>query len=260
MSEFPILEFDPEKKANIEPRHYATQSPIPPGVVLCFFHEVLRELVDAGTLQTVGHFGTENGPMPIYELEFQGGKVTVMNPFVGAPIAAGILEELIAHGGQYCIAVGGAGALKKELVESTLVIPTAAVRDEGVSYHYLPPSREATPHPTAVQAIVDTLKEHQIPFHFGKTWTTSAFYRETVARRDQRLAEGCEVVEMEAAAFFAVAQFRGIPMAQFLYAGDLVVPEGWDGRAWNNRLDHRRNLFWLAVEACIRLGRLLTDA
>ena len=230
MEDYPIFEFDPDQSAIIEPRAYATEYPIPEGMVLCFFHEVLQKLAEAEILTVLGYLRSENGPMPIYQLDASGQKLTVMNPFVGAPIAAGDLEELIAHGGKNGIA-------------------------EGVSYHYLPPSREAQAHPKAVQVIVDVLQQKNLPFVLGKTWTTSAFYRETVARREKRLKEGCVVVEMEAAAFFAVAQFRQVPFGQLLYAGDLVVPEGWDGRRWNTRFEHRENLFWLAVEACLKLGK-----
>ncbi|MFN7035493.1 MAG: purine-nucleoside phosphorylase, partial [Bellilinea sp.] len=90
-------------------------------------------------------------------------------------------------------------------------------------------------------------------YSLAKTWTTDGIYRETVARRAKRLAEGCQVVEMEAAAFFAVAQFRGVTFGQLVYGGDLVVPEGWDSRHWHKRADDRERIFWLAVQACLRL-------
>jgi uridine phosphorylase len=60
-------------------------------------------------------------------------------------------------------------------------------------------------------------------------------------------------VEMEAAALMAVAQFRNVELGQIVYAGDLVIPDGWDKRAWNFRLSDRTLLFEMAVEACIRL-------
>ena len=71
-----------------------------------------------------------------------------------------------------------------------------------------------------------------MPFVTGKTWTTDGLYRETRGKVDRRVAEGCLTVEMEAAAFFAVAAFRGVSFGQLLYAGDdlsgdagLCVPE-----------------------------------
>jgi len=69
----------------------------------------------------------------------------------------------------------------------------------------------------------------------------------------RRKAEGCIVVEMEAAAFFAVAQFRGVPFAQLLYGGDDVSSSEWDSRLWDTHTNVREKLFWLATEACLLL-------
>jgi uridine phosphorylase len=129
----------------------------------------------------------------------------------------------------------------------------SAVRDEGTSYHYLPNGREVKAHPQAVTALQVVLSERELDFLTGKAWTTDAIYRETEARRASRLAEGCQVVEMEAAALFAVAEFRRVILGQIVYGGDLVVPEGWDGREWHKRGDDRSLLFWLAVQACLKL-------
>ena len=111
-----------------------------------------------------------------------------------------------------------------------VIVATAAVRDEGTSYHYLPASREVAPTDDAVAAIVATLERHEIPFVTGKTWTTDALYRETRGKVARRAAEGCLTVEMEAAAFFAVARFRGVSFGQMLYAGDDLSGDAWDDR------------------------------
>jgi uridine phosphorylase len=134
-----------------------------------------------------------------------------------------------------------------------VVVPLAAVRDEGVSYHYLPPSREVEAASAAVTAIQSTLERHAVPYLLGKTWTTDGIYRETHARMARRRAEGCLTVEMEAAAFFAVAQFRGVACGQLLYGGDDLSGEVWDGRQWQKDASVREKLFWLAAEACLLL-------
>jgi len=88
----------------------------------------------------------------------------------------------------------------------------------------------------------------------GKTWTTDAPYRETLAKVQRRKSEGCVVVEMESAAFFALAQFRGVTFAQILYGGDDVSGDHeWDNRAWQSQTPVREKLFWLAAEACLSL-------
>ncbi len=68
-----------------------------------------------------------------------------------------------------------------------------------------------------------------------------------------RRSEGCITVEMEAAAFFAVARFRGVTFAQMLYGGDDVSGEEWDHREWHKRRSVREDLLWLAAEACLLL-------
>jgi uridine phosphorylase len=130
----------------------------------------------------------------------------------------------------------------------------AAVRDEGTSYHYLPAGREVPAGQKATAALEQALRQRGLEFIRGKAWTTDGLYRETAARRALRLAEGCQVVEMEAAAFFAVARFRGVEFGQLVYGGDLVVPEGWDKRAWHRRMDDRRLLFDLSVEAILKIN------
>lgn len=97
------------------------------------------------------------------------------------------------------------------------------------------------------------LKRHDIPYVIGKTWTTDALYRETPGKVARRKAEGCITVEMEAAAFFAVAQFRGVAFAQILYGGDDLSGDEWDNRDWLGRTSTREKLFWLAAEACLSL-------
>jgi uridine phosphorylase len=104
-----------------------------------------------------------------------------------------------------------------------------------------------------VAAIERTLQKHKVEYLLAKTWTTDAPYRETPAKVQRRRAEGCLAVEMEAAAFFAVAQFRGATFAQILYGGDDVSGDEWDERNWQAQTSVRERLFWLAAEACLSL-------
>lgn len=249
----PILEFDPDRRAILEPDGAPTSEPAPDHCVLCFFHEIIEQLVERQALRRIGQLKSEIGPNPLYLLEHNGARLLVVQPGVGAPLAAGFLEEIIALGVTRFIVTGGCGVLDHGIAAGHPVVVTSAVRDEGTSYHYLPPSREviASPHASAVLEAV--LKERGLEYRTGKTWTTDAIYRETARRRDRRVAEGCSIVEMEAAALFAVAQFRDVTLGQLVYGGDLVVPEGWDGRGWHTRSTDRELMFWLAVEACVRL-------
>ena len=225
----------------------------PEVAVLCFFQEVLESFVSRGRARQVGQLVSEIGPNPLYLVGSDGAEVLVVHPGVGAPLAAGMLEEVIALGCTRIVACGGAGALRDDLVLGHAVVVDEAVRDEGTSYHYLPASRSVTADQHGVSVLVGLLEERGVPFLVGKSWTTDAFYREARPRIDRRVAEGCLTVEMEAAAFMAVARFRGIRFAQLLYAGDSVAGEAWDERGWNRAGSIRASLFKLALEAALRL-------
>jgi uridine phosphorylase len=249
----PILEFDPAQDAILNPPKATNSTRLPEKGVLCFFAEILAELLLNGVIKEVGSLLSEIGRNPIYELVYEGQRMFVLHPGVGAPLAAAFMDEAIALGAQAFIACGGCGVLRHDIVAGHPVILTSAVRDEGTSYHYLPPSREVSASPEATAALEVVMKTNNIPYLLGKSWTTDAIYRETEAKRDLRMREGCEVVEMEASAFFAVAKFRGVTFGQVVYGGDLVVPEGWDQREWHLRINDRQRLFWLAVKACALL-------
>jgi uridine phosphorylase len=252
-SSFPILEFDPDRQAIFSP----VQKPLPQGspqrCVLCFFQDVINPLVEQKRLWRVGILASEIGKNPIYSLDHNGTSILVVHPGVGAPLAAGFLEEMIQLGVKQFIACGGCGVLDQDIAAGHVLVIESAVRDEGTSYHYLPPGRDVSAGEQATRAIEDVLNDRQVPYRKVKSWTTDGLYRETPAKRSQRMAEGCVVVEMEASALFAVSHFRGVEFGQLVYGGDLVLPDAWDRRGWNERLNDRQALFWLAVEACLAI-------
>ena len=249
----PLLEFDAGRVAIIEPARVIHPIDIAEHCVLCFFQEVIRELVHEGANARHVHTGrSEAGDYPVYELDYGGRRLAVVSPGVGAPAAAARLEHMIALGCRKFIACGGAGTLDSAIAVGHIVVPDSAVRDEGASYHYLKPAREVAPTARALAAIESVLREDHHEYIRGKTWTTDAVYRETRARMNRRRREGCIVVEMEAAAFFAVARFRRVQCAQILYGGDSLAGRQWDARGWN-RHAMRERLFHLAAEACLRL-------
>ena len=217
---FPIIEFDPSPTAIIEPRRVYKSIDIPKHCVLCFFQDVINDLVLNGGAREIHVERWETGNHPIYELDFNGRRLAVLHPRVGASVSAAMLELTIALGARKFIACGGAGVLDSKIAVGHIIVPSSAVRDEGTSYHYLPPSREVAPHPRALAAIEKTLKRNGVDYIVAKTWTTDGILRETRARMLARKREGCLTVEMEAAAFFAVAQFRGVQFGQILYGGD----------------------------------------
>ena len=248
----PLLEFDPDPTAVIEPSvvlaHKAGS--IPERAVLCFYAEILEALPEDA--EQVGRLVAAHGTHPIWRIRRHGEDVAVFHPGVGAPLAAGFLEEAIAMGASKVVAVGGCGVLSADVGAGEIVVPTEAVRDEGTSFHYLPPSRTIAADPDGVAAATKLLDERSVRYTTGKVWTTDAVYRETRGKVERRRAEGCLVVDMEASAFFAVARFRGIRFAQLLYGGDDLSGETWDDRSWTVS-PSRALTFDLAVELAARL-------
>lgn len=254
MSEsYPILEYDPSQKALIEPGEVIQPVDVAEHCVICFFKEVLDQTVQEQNARVAAEVNWEDGPHRIYEIQVGGRRVAFFHPGVGAPMAAGMLEEAIAFGCRKFIVAGGCGVLNQEIAVGHLMVVSSAVRDEGLSYHYLPPGREIEADPLGMAALETVLLRRKLPYLTGKTWTTDAPYRETRPKIAARRAEGCLTVEMEAASLMAVARFRGVPLGQVLYGGDDVSGEQWDHRKWATRVEVRASLFWLAIEACLEL-------
>jgi uridine phosphorylase len=250
---YPILEFDPTREAFIEPSRVIQPRDFPEHCVICFFGEVLEKIAREHNAKTLVDINWESGPHRVYEIEYLGKRLAFFHPGVGAPLAAGLLEEVIAFGSRKFIACGGCGVLERDMAVGNLVVVSGAVRDEGVSYHYLPPSREVSAQPAGIAALENALRARGLPHRQGKAWTTDAVYRETPAKIAARRAEGCCVVEMEAAALIAVAQFRQVTFGQVLYGGDDLSGTDWDHRDWQSRAQIRESLFWLSAEACLGL-------
>jgi uridine phosphorylase len=249
----PILEFDPAPQAVIEPSQVFHALDVPEHCVLCFFKEVLDKVVQEHNARVIVSHEWADGPHQLYEIEHQGKRLAFLHGGIGAPLSAGLLEDVISRGCRKFVVCGGCGVLVPEIAVGHLVVVSAAVRDEGVSYHYMPPGREIEADAAAIAALEATLRERGLPFVTGKTWTTDAPYRETPAKVALRRGEGCLTVEMEAASLMAVARFRGVRLGQILYGGDDLSGGVWNDRGWTTRLEVREQLFWLATDACLRL-------
>ena len=118
------------------------------------------------------------------------------------------------------ILVGSCGCLDEKIEDYSIILPTSAIRDEGTSYHYAPASEEVRLNTNVIKKIENKLKELNLHYHKGKTWTTDAIYRETPAKVQRRKEQGAITVDMECSAMHAVAKFRGKDLFQFFYAAD----------------------------------------
>lgn len=252
-ADYPLLEHEFTSPAKTEPSRVIQPRDVPEVCVISFFREVIEKVVEEKQAKVAVPNRWEDGPHPIYEIDHHGKRVAFYHPGVGSALSAGLLEEAIAFGCKKFIVVGGAGVLIKSLQVGKLVLVSAALRDEGTSFHYLPPSREVAANPDVLQKMEEQFLQKGLPYLKAKTWTTDAPYRETQEMVDRRSAEGCVTVEMESAALMAVAQYRKVALGQILYAGDDLSGAEWDQRGWQSRKEIRENLFWLAVDICLSL-------
>lgn len=251
-----MLEYDATREAFVEPRDAVAPRDVPPACVVTFFGDSVQRLVQSGQARVLDDNAWEDGAHPVLEMTHGDRLVTLLRCGVGAPLAVGLLEEVIAMGCRAFVVCGGAGALRPEVAFGRLVVVQSALRDEGTSHHYAPPSRHIDANPAATALLGETLRERGFAFVSGRTWTTDAPFRETATKIEARRREGCLTVEMEAAALAAVADFRGVPLAQVLYGGDDLSGERWNDRSWQARPQLRDNLVSLSAAAALRILEL----
>ena len=235
LPEFPILEFDSTSKAIIEPgEQVPALEDIPQHCVITFFREVLEKLHKNGQAKIIATHRWADTDRHLYELEIPRKTVHRHSSRCGR-------ATRLRHFGR------SDRQRVPQIYRMWWMWRTGSRNRSGgfdrtdFSYprrgNFVPlftPREEVQPSLGAVSAIEEVLSSHKIPYRLGKTWTTDAPYRETPQKVQLRRDEGCLTVEMEAASFFAVAQFRNVTMGQILYGGDDVSGEvEWDQRDWH---------------------------
>lgn len=250
-NEIPILEFDTEKTAVIMPRHQNLDLHLPEKTVFAFMCEYVDEYAKAAGGKQVALFESATKDYSIYVINHAGEDICLVQAPVGAAAATQILDWLIGYGVKKIIAGGCCGALK-DYAEGEFLIPYKALRDEGTSYHYAPPSRYIEINKGAVSAIENTFKEHSLPYEKVITWSTDGFYRETKEKVHYRKEEGCSVVEMECSALAACAKMRNAIFGQILYTADTLANlENYDARNWGQNA--KEYALKLCLDAVLKL-------
>lgn len=249
-NEIPILEFDAEKSAVLMPGH-SWNYQFPEKAVLLFMGPEFENYITTHDCKAIGKFECITKPFWVYETKIQNQSFAFVQAPLGGAGAVQIMEQMIAGGARKIIAVGCCGALETGS-EGDFFIPTAALRQEGTSYHYLPPAREVELSKEAIDAIEKTLTAQNLPYRKCKTWTTDGFYRETKEMVLYRKSEGYSVVEMECASMAACAKMRNVVFGQLLFTADsLANVEKHDERNWGN--DSFESAMELAFMAILKL-------
>jgi uridine phosphorylase len=147
----------------------------------------------------------------MWSFPLAGREVGIVGCAVGAPFAVLVAEQMVASGARGIISLTSAGRIAIDLPEGAhFMLIDRALRDEGTSYHYLPPDAPfvAAP-PNLLEPAARALRDAGIAAHTGPSWTTDAPYRETETAINHARGMGARVVEMEAAALYAFARARG---------------------------------------------------
>jgi uridine phosphorylase len=164
----------------------------------------------------------------VYSVKKTRGKVAILTSFGGgSPMVMELAEELAVMGAKRMILMTWGGTLQPDIEPGDIVVCNRAIRDEGASHHYLPPSKYIEATAALVYKLVDALRARGARSTIGTTWTTDAPYRETREEVMQYQAEGVKTVEMESAGLFAVGQMRAVQTASVVIGMDSLATLRW---------------------------------
>ena len=161
---YPILDFDSDKSAIIRPQNLVKKIDVAENCVITFFADELEKVTEKYPSKIIEYFKFDSFRLPIYEVVYNGRRITMMQAMVGAPAAARQIEDLIAIGCNKFIICGDCGVLDKNIVVGNVVLPLAAIRDEGTSYHYVKPSKEIEMNKEVLNILEKSLIKNDIKF------------------------------------------------------------------------------------------------
>ena len=191
------------------------EAPVPEICILDPDGDIVRYLCNAGLADR--HPGWACYHTDLYVFREGEQEYGVLGCVVGAAFAVLVAEELFASGCRFLVSMTSSGQILPVQAPPYFVVIERALRDEGTSYHYLPPSdySEAALHLT--QMAREALTAAGIPIQSGATWTTDAPFRETEKAIDAAKNAGILAVEMEAAALYAFARARDCSVLCFAH-------------------------------------------
>ena len=163
----------------------------------------------------------------LHEFEHAGERFGIIGCAVGASFAVLLAEQLFASGCRLLISMTSAGQIVEQGPPPYFILIDRALRDEGTSYHYLPPAEFAEADEGLVEAAMNAFAAARQPMHRGASWTTDAPFRETAAAIERCRARNILAVEMEAAGLYAFASARRKPVLCFAHVtNQMAVIEG----------------------------------
>lgn len=196
----------------------------PEGLILCLKNDLPSQLRWRVPVQKVGKVMGD-----FYLVKSTRGRVGVLSNFgIGAPAVASLTEEMTAWGVKRFVLLSWGGSLQTSLNTGDIVVADQAIRDEGVSHHYLPPEKHIYADTQLTASLTLHLSASSATLKIGSTWTTDAPYRETHEEILKYQAEDVQVVEMEIASLFTLAQVRGVQAAAVVVVADKLANLKWE--------------------------------
>lgn len=251
-----LTEFD-GGKAVIEPEAIIGRIKDMPEVCIGVFSKsIVEEWVGKYNGEVIGVLKSIVDDTVVYRLRVDGFSFAFFMSGVGGPKAAGQLEELIAMGARHFVYFGCCGVLRNDIADGHLIVPTAAIRDEGLSFHYLAPADEIVLDAALVRLAEEAMAGLGLPYVGGKVWTTDAFYRETPAKLQKAREMGAVCVEMECASLAAAARFRGVSFIQFFWSADNLDAPEWERRGLGLNGD---SMAVKCMAAALEIGQKLAE-
>ena len=253
-----LEEFDARKSAIINPWDLNCKiEEFPKTVVTCFARTTFERMVAAFEGEKIAETSMANVEIPIYKVMIDGVSIAIYNSPVGASACVATVEDLAVMGGERFLFFGTCGVLNQDIDETSIIVPLAALRDEGTSFHYMEATDEVSLQLANQEVLMAFLRDRHISYSKGKVWTTDGVYRETLGKMKERKEAGAICVDMEASAIAAWAGFRGLDLAYFFYAADHLSEEAWDPRTLSNHsdLDSKDKIAALALEFAVSWTR-----
>jgi uridine phosphorylase len=164
----------------------------------------------------------------LYQFDQASERFGIIGCAVGAAFAVLLAEELFVSGCRLLISMTSAGQILAQGATPYFVVIDRALRDEGTSYHYLPPAEFAEADRALTEAAMQALRGVGQTIYRGAAWTTDAPFRETAAAIERARARGILAVEMEAAALYAFAQARQKPVLCLAHVTNRMAVSGGD--------------------------------
>ncbi len=189
--------------------------PIPPVCILEFDGDLTDWLVSTNRAKPWKSWACFHTPM--FSFEVDGLTCGIVPRTIGGPYAVLIAEQIKVSGGRAVFGLTSAGRVSSRMPIPGIVVPTSAVRDEGTSYHYLPPGETVDAPPKVVHLLKSALEILALPVLSGTVWTTDAPYRETEQQLSDHAKDDVLAVEMQAASLFAFAKAQHFPVGMVAY-------------------------------------------